>query len=436
VGLPLSSDLCASNKPKISAHSAFEGGLSSFWICSFRDSLDHRVATVMMDSSQQSQHLQELKESVQTALVDTVRGVNRLANEDLQFQRTANPSVARRLDEQSDRVFQTINDLLKSAAIFTDQRAPAVEDVDDTDIQWKDIVDVIDGVLEKVDTALDDYNGLLKRKQAPAPEPDRETKRPRSTTAVLDWSLKRANILKPQDAFENKPNNLSVGPWKPILTEKPHAKVSLEESLAMVVDEETGTQYAPPAPQKSKKSKKKKPLGLSIVVQPGPSQVMPPAQPSTGNGKKTKNTANWRERMDVKLLERRRRLTNGFRTYRHPYEAEIVDLEYPAQVYERNEPQKYLPIETTKATWVDTYEGVLEMLEELKKATEIAIDLEHHDYRSYAGILSLMQISTREKDWLVDTLVPWRHKLEVLNEVLADPKIVKVSALKGMRSPH
>jgi len=66
------------------------------------------------------------------------------------------------------------------------------------------------------------------------------------------------------------------------------------------------------------------------------------------------------------------------------------------------------------------------MLEELKKATEIAIDLEHHDFRSYAGLLSLMQISTREKDWIVDTLVPWRHKLEVLNEVFADPKILKV----------
>lgn len=67
------------------------------------------------------------------------------------------------------------------------------------------------------------------------------------------------------------------------------------------------------------------------------------------------------------------------------------------------------------------------MLEELKGATEIAIDTEHHDFRTYAGLLSLMQISTREKDWIVDTLQPWRRKLEVLNEVFADPKIVKVS---------
>lgn len=101
-------------------------------------------------------------------------------------------------------------------------------------------------------------------------------------------------------------------------------------------------------------------------------------------------------------------------------------MRYPQQVYESCQPTKYLPMETTKAVWVDTYEGVLGMLEELKKASEIAIDLEHHDYRTYTGLLSLMQISTREKDWLIDTLVPWRHKLEILNEVFADPKIVKV----------
>jgi hypothetical protein len=105
-------------------------------------------------------------------------------------------------------------------------------------------------------------------------------------------------------------------------------------------------------------------------------------------------------------------------------------MQYPEQVFESHEPIKYQPMDKTEAIWVDTYEGVLEMLDELKKATEIAIDLEHHDYRSYPGLLSLMQISTREKDWIVDTLVPWRHKLEVLNEVFADPKIVKVSSLQ------
>lgn len=66
------------------------------------------------------------------------------------------------------------------------------------------------------------------------------------------------------------------------------------------------------------------------------------------------------------------------------------------------------------------------MLEELKKAKEIAIDLEHNDMRSYIGMVCLMQVSTREKDWIIDTLKPWRENLQILNEVFADPSILKV----------
>jgi exosome complex exonuclease RRP6 len=67
------------------------------------------------------------------------------------------------------------------------------------------------------------------------------------------------------------------------------------------------------------------------------------------------------------------------------------------------------------------------MLQDLRQAKEIAIDLEHHDVHSYVGLVCLMQISTREQDWIVDTLKPWREDLQVLNEVFADPTIVKVS---------
>ncbi|KAI4735026.1 hypothetical protein E4T50_14449 [Aureobasidium sp. EXF-12298] len=110
----------------------------------------------------------------------------------------------------------------------------------------------------------------------------------------------------------------------------------------------------------------------------------------------------------------------------HPYQKEIEQYEYPSFVYTHAEPIPYHPYETTTATFVDTEEKVDQMLQELKKAKEIAIDLEHHDLRSYIGIVSLMQISTRDKDWIVDTLQPWRRKLSKLNEVFADPNILKV----------
>lgn len=126
------------------------------------------------------------------------------------------------------------------------------------------------------------------------------------------------------------------------------------------------------------------------------------------------------------------RYTDKQLRHRHPYEAEISQLKYPDTVYQRAEPIPYQPVETTRAIFVDTLEGVLEMLEELKNATEIAVDLEHHDTRSYVGLVSLMQISSRQKDWIVDTLKPWRQRLQVLNEVFADPNIIKVC----FNTPH
>ncbi|KAH8903231.1 hypothetical protein BR93DRAFT_931255 [Coniochaeta sp. PMI_546] len=300
-----------------------------------------------------SQDFKSLQDKIQGALVATTRSANGLASEDLSFLRTVDPSVASKLDDNTARLIRLSEELLKSAGKFVGQQAPSIEDADDIDISWRGVVDVIDTLLEKADTCLDEYTGLIKRKDAPTPEAGRATKKPKPTSQ-LDWSMKRANIIKPQNAFERKVDNFDTGPWKPLLTTKPHATLPLDKSLTTFVDGEGTTQY------------------------------------------------------------------------KHPYETEILNLSYPKRIYEKKDPIPYLPFESTTATWVDTYVGVLEMLEELKKAKEIAVDLEHHDFRTYPGLTSLMQISTREKDWVVDTLGPWRHKLEVLNEVFADPDIIKV----------
>jgi len=111
--------------------------------------------------------------------------------------------------------------------------------------------------------------------------------------------------------------------------------------------------------------------------------------------------------------------------YSHPYKTEIENLSYPKTLYENKPPVDYLPFESTKAIYVDSEASLAKMLKTLKQAKEIAIDLEHHSDRSYVGFVCLMQISTREKGWIVDTL-KLREELQCLNEVFADPKIVKV----------
>lgn len=112
--------------------------------------------------------------------------------------------------------------------------------------------------------------------------------------------------------------------------------------------------------------------------------------------------------------------------YRNPYETEISNYNYPPSMYMVCEPQPPKPYESTKAVFVDSIDSMWTMVTQLKAAKEIAVDLEHHDNRSYIGIVSLMQISTRDQDWIIDTIQPWRTELQALNVVFADPSIIKV----------
>lgn len=115
-----------------------------------------------------SQEFESLTDSVTSSLVSTIRSVNALADEDLPFQRTINPSVATGLDNANERILTLVNRLIKSAGVLTGVNVPVLDDGEDVEIRWKNIVDVIDGLLEKADTSLDDYTGLIKRKDAPS----------------------------------------------------------------------------------------------------------------------------------------------------------------------------------------------------------------------------------------------------------------------------
>lgn len=63
--------------------------------------------------------------------------------------------------------------------------------------------------------------------------------------------------------------------------------------------------------------------------------------------------------------------------------------------------------------------------------------LQHHSYRSFLGITSLMQISTRDEDFIIDTL-ELRSEMYILNEAFTDPQIVKVEQRQWAvcKGPH
>lgn len=204
------------------------------------------------------QDFKSLQEGLQKSLVSAVKTANRVAAEDLEFQRTVNPDVAEQLDDKSARFLDLSTRLLKSAGTACGLKAPTLEDADDIDMNWRGVVDVVDTVLEKADTALDEYTGLIKRKEPPtgdsvslptvafqyttdsfqAPDP----KKPKSAAKVV----RNANITKPQVHFDVKPDNFPAEPWRPILTKKPHAKIPLKKSLVTFSNGNESPQYVTP----------------------------------------------------------------------------------------------------------------------------------------------------------------------------------------------
>ena len=287
------------------------------------------------------------QDRVTSSLVNVTRSAGGIASHDLSFHRSLSDKVSKSLDTQNTHLLRLTNKLLKAATKETNLKSLTFRDRDDLEDNWKNVVDVIDDLLEKADANLDEFNGLIKRQspsQAATPEPP--STKPRYPAY---HSTAYGGVTKPQTLFNTQVNNYDNSRWRPLLRTKPHAQVPLEDSIG---SEETG--------------------------------------------------------------------------FKHPYAYEIEKLEYPPALYKESLPIPFSRPENSEPVWVDTMEGVREMLEELKQAKEIAIDLEHNDRNSYVGLVCLMQISTRSKDWVVDTLRPWREDLQVLNEAFADPSIVKV----------
>ncbi|XP_065371175.1 exosome complex component 10 homolog [Calliphora vicina] len=112
-------------------------------------------------------------------------------------------------------------------------------------------------------------------------------------------------------------------------------------------------------------------------------------------------------------------------SYLHPYEFELMKFEAPNSLLKTRKPQKPKDTEQTELMYVDTPVKLKQALEELRGATELAIDVEHHSYRTFLGFTCLVQISSRKKDYIFDAL-ELREEMRQLNEVFTNPKIVKI----------
>ena len=112
-------------------------------------------------------------------------------------------------------------------------------------------------------------------------------------------------------------------------------------------------------------------------------------------------------------------------SHEHPYSYELENLEFSSGVLEPPNETSFRALSSTELEFVNTPEGFTQTLSELKECDELAVDLEHHSQRSYLGLTCLMQLSTRKKDYIIDTIA-LRRQMPKLLEIFANPNIIKV----------
>lgn len=89
------------------------------------------------------------QDDIFTSVMASVQTSGRIAAEDVSFQRSSDPDFSTALDETSARILALVGRLLKSASRGSDLAAPKIQDIDDVDTKWGDVVEVVDFMLEK-----------------------------------------------------------------------------------------------------------------------------------------------------------------------------------------------------------------------------------------------------------------------------------------------
>lgn len=293
---------------------------------------------------------------------------------DLDFHSSIDPSFKRALS----RVSEGLGALIQRMSEWVD--APmgdaSIDDMIQPSRFSATVGDAIDRLLEQTDVYLDEFAG---RRPVATPAAADPASASIPATGKLPRHLLQANIPRPQNTFTTRPDNRADTAWsRPLRRGKPNAQV---------------------------------PLGYR--------------DPAWGITESSRVVGQYGVEGDARL---------------NPYYVEIQQTPAPLHSLRPPEPKAPKPMdirapdssESCPFVWVDTLaklEALAAHLDE-ERVQEIAVDLEHHSLRTYAGMVSLMQISTRWGDYIVDTLVDEvREHAEMLNTSFTHP--AKVLVLHG-----
>ncbi|KAL6069801.1 Exosome component 10 [Balamuthia mandrillaris] len=277
-------------------------------------------------------------------------------------------------DQLLDLTQEFITHESSGGAASSSARVNSRDDPDDVTDRYEAVIDVVDTLLERVDSFEDELKG-----QSNAPKvvyghtvASANTIAPNLTTKGRDYYMFHgSNVLRPQLQFKDPVDNSNT-PWIPHAYRK--------DSVASKIKEREPKNILPKEIQKHLSSQ----LGIKV-----------------------KDSNDFSE------------------GYPHPYADEISNFEYLPSQLESTIEQRPPSFEETPFTWIETERALEDLANVLEKQREFAIDLEHHSYRSFEGFVCLMQISTRTEDYIIDTLA-LRHHMHVLASSFHDPRIVKV----------
>ncbi|CAH3037744.1 unnamed protein product [Porites lobata] len=295
---------------------------------------------------------------------------------------------------QGARLLSNIGNLLRHWRVHCQWPSDTHGIEPDGDELLDSLVEANDIILEGVDNSLDEAAGLKKStkvtNQTVTGAPGQQ-----GTPVVCSWNRKKQNIpgskdsnnfrflmakniQRPQLRFKDKIDNSNT-PFIPVIKRKPNALRPLE-----MVEQSASIQ-----PE-------------SLLV---PSVIADFVH---------------QERMRGEGQNR-----SSVKSTAHPYHYELEVFEPSKTQMKPHKEQLYEVFDKTPYTFVDTPELLQELSEHLNTVTEFAVDLEAHSYRSFQGFCCLMQISTRNHDYLIDTL-ELRHELHILNDSFTNPNILKV----------
>ncbi|XP_011189712.2 exosome component 10 [Zeugodacus cucurbitae] len=305
--------------------------------------------------------IEEFTKNGLAEIVEATKAVNSFPQGAARDLYCAYPTFGKIVDEQSHRIFGLVSKVLKWQNVKGNIQRRQQDE------QFEMLLECNDTIMERLNSNLDELAGIKKNPQTIVVESHLNiaNNTPKSGSGAGSWNLKK-----------NEQSPLAAR----LITAKNIARPQMK--FKVPVDNSALTPFVPRI--------KDKPNSLK------PLAVLPEYDES-GN----------------------------ISSYLHPYEFELMKWEIPTGQLSRVTPKEPKKLGDTELLYIDTVPKLNAAVEELRKHSEIAIDVEHHSYRTFLGFTCLVQVSTRNKDYLFDAL-ELRDDMHVLNTVFTNPKIVKI----------